>query len=380
MRDKGFQVGLLFNHLPELVYFATNLFASEADFLVKLSQKVKKDPNITRDHQIFRNASKKELSADELSNYLIPDNKELTELFQNIQDEYAIDPKYMGAWYVLLTQIRGFKLGLKSPVDEEVIKYLTFIEELCLLEYRTIKENQKNKDLIASNEFLSTWLDCEPLSIKEPTKANQAQYLISMVMHWAALFEKLIEIDYAKDVESFPSITMKSLPTVSQKKEIYYLHPSTEELIKSMKLKFSDTQEKNKKYKWSDFYKDIAIAQLKDPNLNIEPIKSNDERLIDPDTSAIKKQITRWREGSRLSVEHFKKYFLILHNEYDANEKDFSLFAIELINLFSYIQKELLKNGTPAQVIVDCFAGYENYKELVDKRFEYFKINNTLKP
>lgn len=380
MRDKGFQIGLLFNHLPELVYFATNLFASEADFLVKLSQKAKKDPNITRDHQIFRKAAKKELSVDELSNYLITDNKELTELFQNIQDEYAIDPKYMGAWYVLLTHIIGFKLGLKSPVDEELIKYLTFIEELCLLEYRTIKENKKNKDLIASNEFLSTWLDCEPLSIKEPTKANQAQYLISMVMHWAALFEKLLEIDYANNDEGFPSIAMKSLPTVSQKKEVYYFHPSTEELIKSIKLKFSDTQEKNKKYKWSDFYKDIAIAQLKDPNMNIESIKSDDERLIDPDTSAIKKQITRWREGSRLSVEHFKKYFLILHNEYDANEKNFSLFAIELINLFSYIQKELLKNGTPAQVIVDCFARYEDYKKLVNKRFEFFKANNTLKP
>lgn len=381
MRDKGFQVGLLFNHLPELVYFATNLFASEADFLVKLSQKVKKDPNITRDHQIFRKAAKKELLPDELFHYLALNNTGLPEIYQNIQDEYDIETKHIGGWYILLSQVKGFKLGLiQTDIDEELIKYLSFIEELCLLEYKIIKDSKNNKDLSIPNEFISMWLDCDPLFISEPTKANQAQYLIAMVMHWAALFEKLLEIEYSDCEESYHSIIIKSLPSVSKKKDVHYFHPSTEIFIINIKNNFYRKHNSNNKSKWSNFYKDIAIAQLTDPNMNIEPIKTDDDRLISPDISAIKKQITRWREGSRLSMEHFKKYFLILHQEYDANDKDFSLFSIELINLFSYIQKELLKNGTSAQVIVDCFAKYNDYKELVDKRFEFFKIHNTLKP
>jgi len=33
MKDKGFQVGFLFNHFPELVFFKTELFTSNADMI-----------------------------------------------------------------------------------------------------------------------------------------------------------------------------------------------------------------------------------------------------------------------------------------------------------------------------------------------------------
>lgn len=380
MRDKGFQVGLLFNHLPELVYFATNLFASEADFLVKISQKAKNDPNITRDHQLFRKAANKELSAEELANYLAPGNKELADLFDNLQNDYDIDVKHIGGWFILLSQIKGFKLNLKSRGEEKLTKYLTFIEEMCLLEYNFIKENQGKNNVEFSNQFLTTWLECEPLSVIEPTKNNQAQYLISMVMHWAALFEKFLEIDYEESEDGYHSIIVKSLPSISTKKEQHYFHPSTEVFITKIKDKFADKHRPNKKYKWTEFYKDIAIAQLTDPNMSTIPLKTDDDRLISPDTSAIKKQISRWRDGSRLSIDHFKKYFLILHHEYEPNDVEFSLFSIELINLFTFIQKELLKECVSPEVIVDLFSRYKEYKTLIDRRFEHFKINKKLEP
>lgn len=380
MRDKGFQVGLLFNHLPELVYFATNLFASETDLLLKITQRAKNDPNITRDHQFFRKAANKELSAEELANYIAPGNKELAELFDNLQSDCDIDAKDIGGWFILLSQIKGFKVSLKSRGEEKLINYLTFVEELCLLEYNFIKENQGKNNVDFSNQFLTTWLDCDPLSVVNPTKDNQAQYLISMVMHWAALFEKFLEIEYANSEEGYRSFIEKSLPSISTKKEQHYFHPSTEVFISKVKDKFAEKHKPNKKYKWSDFYKDIAIAQLTDPNLNTTPLKPNDRMLISPDTSAIKKQISRWREGSRLSIEHLKKYFMILHQEYDPKDVDFSLFSIELINLFSFIQKELLKEGSSAEVIVNCFARYEEYKALVNKRFENYQVNKILAP
>lgn len=380
MRDKGFQVGLLFNHLPELVYFATNFFASETDLLLKVTQRAKNDSNITRDHQFFRKAANKELSAEELSNYLAPGKNALADLFDNLQKDYEVDVKHIGGWFILLSQIKGFKVNLKSRGEEKLINYLNFVEELCLLEYNFIKENQGKNNVDFSNQFLTSWLNCEPLSVVDPTKSNQAQYLISIVMHWAALFEKLLEIEYEDSEQGYHSIIVKSLPSISTKKEQHYFHSSTEVLITEVKDMFAKKIRPNKKYKWTEFYKDIAIAQLTDPNMSTTPLKPNDNRLISPDTSAIKKQISRWREGSRLSIEHLKKYFIILNHEYDPKDADFSLFSIELINLFTFIQKELLKDGTSPEVIVNCFARYEEYKDLVNKRFENYQVNKVLTP
>jgi len=380
MRDKGLQVGLLFNHLPELIFFATGLFRSEADYLVKMSQKITGNPNITRDHQIFRNAANKKLEADELSEYWSSNNPELGELFESIEDEYAFDKRHLGGWSFLFCCIKGFKRSNRPAEDGELMQYLTFIEEHCLLEHETIKKSQMFRSPTALNDFLSIWLYCGPVVFENSNKSNKAEYLITMVMYWAALFEKFLEIVYLDRDEGYRSVIMKTLPKSSKKKGSEYLHPSTEALILFIKNKQAENQTPNRKYKWSDLYEEIARAQLTDPNLNTTPIEKDDLRLITPDTSAIKKQITRWREGSRLSIEHFKKYFLILHQEYDYTSRDYSLFTVEFVNLFTYIQKELLGEGVSPQIICDCFAKYEEYKDLVNKRFEFFQVNNVLKP
>lgn len=162
MREKGLQVGLLFNHLPELIFFATGLFRSEADYLVKMSQKITGNPNITRDHQIFRNAANKKLEADQLSEYWSSNNPEFKALFKSIQEENAFDMRHLGGWFFLFCSIKGFKKNHRPDESGELMQYLMFIEEHCLLEHETIKKNQVFLSHTALNNFLSIWLYCGP--------------------------------------------------------------------------------------------------------------------------------------------------------------------------------------------------------------------------
>lgn len=378
MRHKGFQVGLLFNHLPEIVFFATNLFSSDTDLLVKMSRKIKKDENITRDHQIFRKAAKKELSPEELATYFSPDNPDFVERFNFLKDN-DFDLKNLGAWFILLSQIRGFKLSL-NPEDIEISNYLTFLEDFCLLEYNFIKSNKGKNDFDKTNAFLTNWLNCTPFESNEPKLETRAKYMICLVMHWAALFEKLLEIEYCEAEEGYNSILIKSLPKICIKGTTPLFYLTTEQFITRIKDKRSEQFTSKKKYKWTDFYRDIARAQLLDPYLNPEALSEDDKRLLDPETSAIKKQISRWFDGGRLSIEHVKRYFLIFEQSYDPKEMDFSLFSIEFINIFSYIQIELFKADVPPEVIVKEFSRYSEYKDLVNKRYESYQNSNTLIP
>jgi len=378
MRHKGFQVGLLFNHLPEIVFFATNLFSSDTDLLVKMSRKIKKDENITRDHQIFRRAAKKELSPEDLATYFSPDNPDFVEQF-NFLEDYDFDLKCLGAWFILLSQVRGFKLSL-NPEDVEISNYLTFLEDLCLLEYNFIKSNKGKNDFDKTNAFLTSWLNCTPFESNEPKLETRAKYMICLVMHWAALFEKLLEIEYCEVEEGYNSILIKSLPKVCDKGKTPLFYLTTEQFITRIKQKRSEQFKSDKKYKWIDFHRDIARAQLLDPCLNPEALSEDDTKLLNPDTTAIKKQISRWFDGSRLSIEHVKKYFLIFEQSYDPKEMDFSLLSIEFINIFSYIQTELFKAGVPPEVIVKEFSRYSDYKDLVNKRYESYQNSNTLIP
>lgn len=378
MRHKGFQVGLLFNHLPEIVFFATNLFSSDTDLLVKMSRKIKKDENITRDHQIFRKAAKKELSPEELATYFSPDNPDFVERFNFLKDN-DFDLKNLGAWFILLSQIRGFKLSL-NPEDIEISNYLTFLEDFCLLEYNFIKSNKGKNDFDKTNAFLTNWLNCTPFESNEPKLETRAKYMICLVMHWAALFEKLLEIEYCEAEEGYNSILIKSLPKICIKGTTALFYLTTEQFITRIKDKRSEQFTSKKKYKWTDFYRDIARAQLLDPYLNPEALSEDDKRLLDPETSAIKKQISRWFDGGRLSIEHVKRYFLIFEQSYDPKEMDFSLFSIEFINIFSYIQIELFKADVPPEVIVKEFSRYSEYKDLVNKRYESYQNSNTLIP
>jgi len=59
---------------------------------------------------------------------------------------------------------------------------------------------------------------------------------------------------------------------------------------------------------------------------------------------------------------------------------DFSLFSIEFINIFSYIQIELFKAGVPPEVIVKEFSRYSEDKYLVSKRYEDHQNSNALIP
>ncbi|WP_448213520.1 hypothetical protein [Colwellia sp. MEBiC06753] len=370
MRNKGFQTGLLFNHLPEIVFFATNLFSSDTDLLVKMSRKIKKDESITRDHQFFRKAANNELSPEELANYFLPENSAFAERF-NILTEHDFDVSCIGAWFILLSQVNGFRLSLNSD-DKELSNYLAFIEGLCLVEYQFIKAHKGNNDFGEVNEFLTSWLKCSAFESLEPKQETKAKYLICLVMHWAALFEKLLEIEYQDAEEGYKSILVNSLPKIRSKKNTSYFNLTTEEFITQIKSNLFDTSSLNGKTKWIDFYREIARKQLTDSKVSPKPLKSDDQRLLDPETSAIKKQISRWFDGSRISIDHVKKYFLILKQPYDPGQHDFSLWAIEFINVFTYIQHQLLTSGVPAELIVQEFSRYEEFKKLVDIRYKKF--------
>jgi len=378
MKNKELQTGLLFNHLPELLFFSTKLFASETNMLLKLAKIQKKDNSITSDHQFFRDAKKNILEIEEFESYLCLDGDKFTKLFnaENLED---ISAKHSGGWFILKSIVCGFRGTLKESEEPQLFSFMNFVESHCDLEYEFIKQYHGTKDISAANDFIDKWLKCDNIDFINLTNDKKAEYIISLVMYWAALFEKFLEIEFGTGENGYNSLLMKVLPTHNQKNQSK-IHLSNEAMLIAVKAKWAKERYNKNKITWDKLYSDIAKARLTDPKLTTPPLEHDSDELISPDISAIKKQFSRWRKGSTLTIDHALQYTAILRTKYKPEDIDYSLFSIVFINLFTFIQKDLLNANIATKTIVDKFKMYAEYKDLVDSRFQEFYKTGELTP
>lgn len=121
-------------------------------------------------------------------------------------------------------------------------------------------------------------------------------------------------------------------------------------------------------------------AQAKDETLIKKHPKYAEIDAIDPDTKAIKKRFQRWRAGDLFTIEDFRVYLAILRLSYKDSQKQLGLECYFLVNIFTYVQLDLIKNGIHPRDIADLFSRYPKYKDLVNSRFDEFKQSAVLTP
>jgi hypothetical protein len=382
MKNKGFQKGILFNHYPELVFFATELFSSNAEMFLKTARFITKDNSLTSDLQIFRDIRANESDLTKIKEFLsskIPIENISAEI-----DKFNIAPNEIGGWYVLLSQIVGFKQGISRFEEiDEALEYLGFLEAHCLLERSFLSEARQMPNLSKSwvNEIISSWLLIDEIDLLDGSKEEKVEYLISIILYWTALYEVLMHIEWQD--ENYSRMLLKSLPTTDKNQN---LCRSNEVLLEQFK---KNRAEKNgqKKLKWTELSAEIASARINN-GLSISASPYNDS-LPKEANSQVLKRLIRWRKGytkndekkiSFISIDDFKQYIAILECEYDKDDMDSSVGCIIFLQLWELIQFECQKLNVSDKFIVDVFSRYPEYIELVKRRFHNFQDSGKLNP
>lgn len=365
MYDKFTNSGLLFNHLPKLVLIATKAIKSESDLLVKLAREVKNDPNITHDHQFFRQFRAEGLDIDKFAKYF--GQKYVLQTQEQLSE---VNPDHLGAWFQVKQIVKGFKQSF-DPTNA-LGSYWLFLESHTEVEHSFIKKNYGKDSFDQIIAYLNDWLLVDRFCPTKPTTLQSTQYLIHMVMYWGALYELLLE-EYSGSVEH--SILKKCLPLVDKKKKFVY---SSGIFLNNVKRGWAKEQYSKENIQWTVLQRDIIQSQRNDPDLvgRLSEISIYDD--IDPDLTAIKQRFTRWRKGDFLSIDDVRTNIAVLRSTYKQTENILTLDIIIFINLFTHIQKELLSSGASEQTIVDTFERYAEFKSIVERRYSNFKCTGNL--
>jgi hypothetical protein len=383
MKNKVLQKGILFNNYPALVFFATELFSSNADMFLKTARFITKDNSLTSDLQIFR-----DIRADE------PDLNKIKELYssnisiESIQteiDKFNIAPNEIGGWYVLLCQLIGYRESIKkSDNTDETLEYVNFLENHCLLERSFFSEVSQMPNLNQAwvNEKVSSWLLIDKVDLLDGPEEGKIEYFISLILYWTALYEVLMHIEW-QDENYSRMLLLKSLPILDKNQKLCRSNEVLLEKFKIKRAKFKGI----KKLKWTELSAEIASARV-DNGLSVSASSYNDY-LPEEANIQVLKRLLRWRKGytkngtksiSFITIDDFKQYLAILDHRYDKDDMCISSGTIIFLQLWELIQFECQKLNVSDKFIVDTFSKYPEYLALVKRRFHSFKSTGKLNP
>lgn len=373
MIHQQLNLGYIFNQLPNLLTKGLNCFTSESDLLVKLARIHKQNPSITHDQNLFRKIRNSEAN-DEITNELVEFLDFNGKMLPTTSIE-EFDLKTIGAWFLVDSIVDGFKANkfYKSETDN---KYFDFIHAHCELEQTFITDLLLQKDVTQINSYLEKWL-LTKIKFPEPSVEERASYVSNLTMYVCALIELGLEALNESDVNS---ILNKVLPRHEIKKQEHLLIPSSEVLLENTKAAWAKDKYGKEKISWEQFYRDILTAQAKDETLIKKSPKFAEIDVIDPDTKAIKKRFQRWRAGDLFTLEDFRVYLAILRLPYKDSKQQLGLECYFLVNIFTYVQSDLMNNGIHPREITEIFSCYPEYKDLVNTRFNDFTKLAQLTP
>jgi hypothetical protein len=300
----------------------------------------------------------------------------------------SIEDPSVGGWHVLASLVSGFKLTVKH---RDIFNYLSFLEALCLVDKQFIVQQQETARSTAVdplNDAIKLWLEIDDLDITRTTDQSGEKYLIALVLHWAALYEKFLFVHVraltSDDRRYFDSLLLDCLPTIDSNGK---LKKSISVLLEFRKNNWGESHYKKPKITWSKFHSDIARARS-EQKLAITKFKDETPDLEKPNQQ-IKKKLDRWRNGylkkgtrtlSFISIDDFQQYIDILEKPYDPDYYDAASVHLLFVNVFELVQFELQKSNISDQLIVDEFSNYPKYQKLVNKRYDHFFANGVLKP
>ncbi|MPW37303.1 hypothetical protein [Vibrio sp. B1Z05] len=371
--------GILFNCLSGFFRVSTKDIKSDSDAFVKLMRMLKKDPYITHDQQMFRDYRNGD------SEKLIRELKEECRLTGFDLDSYlneveGYEPKHYGAWSSMKVAIASFRKVHHEYGRFELDEFFSFLLAHCEIEYLCLKGTDEKNDYEVIQTFVRDWLYIDRLQLPELPTEQATEYVIKLVMYWAALFDLMMELSHQ------PSPTLSNyLPELTQKQGKTVVVPSVAVFLERFKNNWAKDKYQKDRITWTQLYRDILAAQRTDESyccyqqetfLNEKELKL---WMVDPDTNAIKARFKRRKEGGLLSAGDFKSDIAILYvpfSEADCLVDEISL--VRFINIFTYVQRELCHSGRDAEEIVRYFSEYPVYRNLVKDRFERFRKSGEL--
>jgi hypothetical protein len=196
-----------------------------------------------------------------------------------------------GGWYILNSLLNGFK---QSCDDTDLLSYIDYLLGLCEVDKKYIEIINKNTavDYSYLNTFTEQWLALPRINFESSDKKEHARYIIAVTLHWAALFEHFLYLDWPELMEdsvtdSPSSILTRYIPRIKKIKGQLKLRSSIEVFLMELKNKWAESNYSKTTITWSTLYRDITRAQ-KPQTL---------ENQVDPNISPIKKMFSRWRKG-----------------------------------------------------------------------------------
>ena len=369
--------GILFNNLPEFYRISTKDIQSSSDLFVKMMRALKEDPSITHDQQMFRDYRNGD-SEKLIRELKTTCSQQGFDIDKHVKELEGYELRHFGAWYGLRIAITSFREAHHSYDIFELDEFFDFLVAHCEIEYLCLKDVDEKSSYDGVEKFIHDWLLMDGLKFPEILDEQLTEYVTKLVMYWAALFDLMMEVWHQT-----PPTMNNYLPRIVKKKGETYLIPSIEVFLERLKKNWAKEKYQKDDIKWASLYKDILRAQATDSGYCMhqqrEPLKEGDPRLIDPNTRALKKSFARLRQGGLLSADKFKSDIAILYVSFSNTDSLVDeVGLLRLINMFTYVQRELCQVGKDADDIVQYFSEYPMYRRLVRERFNRFKQSGVL--
>ncbi|MCY9855849.1 hypothetical protein [Vibrio mediterranei] len=356
--------GLMFNQFPKLMTLSSRSGTTDSEFIVKFARSYKGDDNITADQLFFRNFRNGAVDVEAFIAFFGLDGEEG---IKSIQED--LSKSKPGGWFVF----RSIALEMKRHHSDT--KELEAYWDFLIAHTEVERDFYDSSDETQINQYLKDWLALDEINLEKRSLGEVARYVVNMVMYWAALFELFMELYFkSKDVCKFESI----LPKLVQTRGAERFSFTTAQFLEGVKERYASISKGLPKVSWEHMFKEIIRNQISNPNLGSK-VERHDLSHVDPDTRAIKKRFQRWKDGDLLSLPDARMYLAILFASYEDTQNHFQIDAIVFINLFTHVQKELLKVKVAPEGIVGAFSGYSDIKKLLVNRYEIFTHTSNLR-
>ncbi|MFM2480176.1 hypothetical protein [Celerinatantimonas sp. YJH-8] len=336
---------------------------SSEDFFRKIMMILTNSTNITLDQQLFRKLRAKDYQyveqkfTDKLANFYQENN------IKNPDLDCSNRP--LANWELIAHYLKFYQETLsifkKCPlILSRAQKFYAFLnfhfqhEEFLLKQISETRMDQKLFENLQEKIFKTS-----------DTKKCKENVSVRIFCYWAALFSLRHKYIFKQSFH-----LEESLPCLGKKGRLI---TTNERFIVNTRHKY--LTEAGEKSNNAALYKKIRRAQMQDKEYHSrhpqEPLitNKNDVRLIDPDTSTIKKQFQRLK---LFSFAKFDDYFLTL--ERASGKRVFtSCITVIFLNMFTLIQNEMSSRYSKSPAwICDSFQSYLEMQTLVEHRFNQF--------
>jgi hypothetical protein len=364
--------GCIFAGLESLLLKQTDIAPSNSEMFLKLLRSIdpatKSDSTLASkkydfEHAFFRKVRDESITESELLSRFHAVGLGITSEHLNHLND--VPSNEQGAWCLIHSIIVGMKVSSLS--DPVALKYLDFLLAHCQIERDLIKTLRAKNHQSVKNE-LSLWILLDSDHIGSDHAHHKVNYLAALIFYWAALYEKLLQIehpdmDWAYTENQNPSLLLKYLPKLDDKGT--KLTNSTWCFIEDYK-KYLPSKGKKKIFD-TDLYAGICKALT--------------TKNYEPNQEAIERNLKKIKRGeSPLTIKVALEQLVPLAGQKVPPDYhwDASLMIIHFLNLFATIQIAALNSGLTNAEVVELFECYPRYVDSVHSRLLVFEKTGTL--